>query len=70
MQPVIYDTLEHEIIPLYYQNRAMGDASPEWIAKIKENMRTLAWQFSTRRMLKDYIQKMYIPALKESNKTK
>ena len=62
----LYDTLEHEIIPLYYQNRAMGDASPEWIAKIKENMRTLAWQFSTRRMLKDYIQKMYIPALKES----
>jgi len=66
----LYDTLEHEIIPLYYQNHAMGDASPEWIAKIKENMRTLAWQFSTRRMLKDYIQKMYIPALKESNKTK
>jgi len=66
----LYDTLEHEIIPLYYQNRAMGDASPEWIAKIKENMRTLAWQFSTRRMLKDYIQKMYIPALKESIKTK
>jgi len=66
----LYDTLEHEIIPLYYQNRAMGDASPEWIAKIKENMRTLAWQFSTRRMLKDYIHKMYIPALIESNKTK
>jgi len=66
----LFDTLEHEIIPLYYQNRAMGDASPEWIAKIKENMRSLAWQFSTRRMLKDYIQKMYIPALKESKQDK
>jgi len=44
----------------------MGDASPEWIAKIKENMRTLAWQFSTRRMLKEYLQKMYLPALKEN----
>jgi len=61
----LYDVLEHEIIPLYYQNRAMGDASPEWMAKIKENIRTLAWQFSTRRMLKDYMSKMYIPALKE-----
>jgi glucan phosphorylase len=62
----LYDTLEHEIIPMYYQHRAMGDASPVWIAKIKENMRTLAWQFSTRRMLKDYLQKMYLPAIKES----
>jgi len=61
----LYDVLEHQIIPLYYQNRAMGDASPEWIAKVKENMRTLAWQFSTRRMLKEYLNYMYIPALKE-----
>jgi len=61
----LYDKLENEIIPMYYQNRAMGDASSEWIAKIKENMRTLAWQFSTRRMLKDYLHKMYLPALNE-----
>jgi starch phosphorylase len=61
----LYEVLENQIIPMYYQNRAMGDASPEWMEKIKENMRTLAWQFSTRRMLKEYIQKMYIPALKE-----
>jgi starch phosphorylase len=62
----LYDILENEIIPMYYQHRAMGDVSPAWIAKIKENMRTLAWQFSTRRMLKEYLQKMYLPALKES----
>ncbi|MCD6576664.1 MAG: alpha-glucan family phosphorylase [Anaerolineaceae bacterium] len=60
----LYDTLEHEIIPMYYQHRSMGDASLEWIMKIKENIRTLAWQFSTRRMLKDYLQKIYIPVLK------
>jgi starch phosphorylase len=59
----LYDTLENEIIPLYYQNRSMGDASTEWIVKIKENMRTLAWNFSTRRMLKEYMRKLYQPAL-------
>ena len=64
----LYDTLEHEIIPMYYQHRSMGDASPVWIGKIKENIRTLSWQFSTRRMLKDYIHKMYLLALKENNK--
>jgi starch phosphorylase len=59
----LYDTLENEIIPMYYQTRGMGDASYQWIAKIKENMRTLPWQFSTRRMLKEYLRKMYLPAL-------
>ncbi len=61
----LFNTLENEIIPLYYQTRSMGDASPQWIAKIKENMRSLSWQFNTRRMLKEYAQKMYLPALKD-----
>jgi len=64
----LYNTLENEIIPLYYQTRSMGDASSEWIAKIKENMRSLAWQFSTRRMLKEYLNKMYLPALREKER--
>lgn len=59
----LFDTLEFEIIPMYYQTRAMGDVSSEWIAKIKENMRSLPWQFSTRRMLKQYLREMYLPAL-------
>jgi len=61
----LYNTLENEIIPMYYQTRAMGDASSQWIAKIKENMRSLPWQFSTRRMLKEYLHMMYLPALQE-----
>jgi starch phosphorylase len=61
----LYKTLENEIIPMYYQTRAMGDASFPWLAKIKEDMRSLPWQFSARRMLKEYLQKMYLPALKE-----
>jgi starch phosphorylase len=61
----LYNTLENEIIPLYYQTRSMGDASPQWIAKIKENMRSLSWQFNTRRMVKEYLHKMYLPAFKE-----
>jgi starch phosphorylase len=64
----LYDTLENEIIPLYYQTRAMGDASSQWIAKIKENMRTLSWQFSTRRMVKQYLRELYLPALNGGNK--
>lgn len=61
----LYNTLENEIIPLYYKTRSMGDASPQWIAKIKENMRSLSWQFNTRRMVKEYLHKMYLPAFNE-----
>ena len=59
----LYKTLENEIIPMYYQTRSMGDASFPWLAKIKEDMRSLPWQFSSRRMLKEYLNKMYLPAL-------
>lgn len=61
----MYDTLENQIIPMYYQTRSMGDASPQWLAMIKESMRSLGWQFSTRRMVKEYIRKMYLPALED-----
>lgn len=64
----LYNTLENEIIPMFYQTRSMGDASQKWIAKIKENMRTLSWQFNTRRMLKEYMQKMYLPAFNHKTK--
>jgi starch phosphorylase len=60
----LYDHLEKEIIPIFYQTHAMGDYSAVWMEKVKECIRSLAPQFSTRRMLKEYLTKMYIPALK------
>ncbi len=59
----LYNTLENEIIPLYYQNRGVDGLPGEWIARIKQCIRTLAPQFTTRRMLKEYITGSYIPAM-------
>jgi starch phosphorylase len=59
----LYDTLEKEIIPLYYEQRSADNLPSEWIARIKENIRTLAGQFSTRRMLMEYMGRMYEPAI-------
>ena len=59
----LYDTLEKEIIPLYYANRSADNMPNEWIGKIKESIRTLAPQFSTRRMLKEYMEQMYLPGM-------
>lgn len=59
----LYDHLENEIIPLYYLNRSADDIPTGWLARVKENIRTLAPQFSTRRMVKEYLQEMYLPCL-------
>jgi starch phosphorylase len=59
----LYETLENEIIPLYYEQRSADNLPAEWIAWIKESIRTLAGQFSTRRMLMEYMDRMYGPAI-------
>ncbi|MBC8504291.1 MAG: alpha-glucan family phosphorylase [Anaerolineales bacterium] len=60
----LYDILENEIIPLYY-DRSEGNLPREWIARSKESIRTLGPQFSMRRMIKDYAQQLYLPAMEE-----
>jgi len=59
----LYATLENEIIPLYYEDRSADDLPLGWISRMKESIRTIAPLFSTRRMLKEYAQKMYLPAM-------
>jgi starch phosphorylase len=59
----LYNTLENEIIPLYYKRRSSDNLPGDWIAMIKESIRTLAPQFCTRRMLKEYVERMYLPGL-------
>ena len=61
----LYQTLENEIIPLYYD---MGsDGLPhKWIARAKNAIATVTPQFSTRRMVKEYVERLYLPALRAS----
>jgi starch phosphorylase len=61
----LYDILENEIIPLYY-DRAADNMPSEWIGWVKESIKTLAPKFSMRRMIKDYTEQMYLPILDES----
>lgn len=59
----LYDILENEIVPLYYDQRSADNMPVEWIGRMKENIRTLGGQFSTRRMLKEYMSQLYEPAI-------
>lgn len=65
----LYDILEDEIIPLYYDERTADGLPFEWIARVKESVRTLAPLFSMRRMVKEYLEDMYLPGMQSSPST-
>ncbi|MFP3090515.1 alpha-glucan family phosphorylase [Treponema sp. TIM-1] len=59
----LYDLLEREIIPLFYQ-RGRDGLPREWIKRMKTCMREIGQSMSSHRMLMDYSNKFYFPALK------
>jgi starch phosphorylase len=60
----LYRLLEEKVIPLYYDRTA--DGIPHgFVRMMKEAIRTIAPRFCTRRMLKEYLEKFYRPALAE-----
>ena len=58
----LYNKLENEIIPMYYE-RDINNTPMEWVGRMKESIKTVTPQFSTRRMVKEYVEKLYSKAL-------
>jgi starch phosphorylase len=59
----LYNLLEHEIIPLFYDHSA--DRLPRrWIQMMKRSIQQLAPEFNTHRMVQEYAAKFYQPASK------
>jgi starch phosphorylase len=58
---LILDTLEEEVVPLYYERGGAG-LSHEWVRYCKRAMMTVIPQFNMRRMVADYARGMYRPA--------
>ena len=54
----IYNLLENEILPLYY-NRDKDGISHDWIAAIKKSIHTIAPHYTMKRQLDDYYSKFY-----------
>ena len=57
----LYDILQNQIIPLYYTDRSADNLPGDWVAVMKESIRTLTPRFSIQRMLKEYTERMYLP---------
>lgn len=54
----LYNTLEKEIIPLFYKRDKDG-IPVEWVKKVKGSIKNLAGYFNTERMVKEYYEMFY-----------
>ena len=61
---LILDTLEEEVVPLYY-NVADAGYSQEWVRRSKRAMMSVIPRFNMRRVLYDYTQGLYKPATRQ-----
>jgi starch phosphorylase len=62
----LYRLLEEEIVPLYYDRDRLGVPNG-WVRMIKEAINSIVPRFCTRRMLKEYIEQIYLPAARHQD---
>ncbi|MEK7354303.1 MAG: alpha-glucan family phosphorylase, partial [Chloroflexota bacterium] len=58
----LYRLLEEDVVPLYYRRDRNG-IPHGWIRMAKESIYSIAPAFSARRMMREYVRKMYLPAM-------
>jgi glycogen phosphorylase len=56
----LYRLLESEVVPAFYSRDEDG-LPREWIAKMRESMACLTTQFSCNRMMREYVERYYVP---------
>jgi starch phosphorylase len=61
----LYTLLENDVVPTFYDRGADG-VPHRWIAMVKRAIQTITPRFAARRMVKDYVQRAYAPAVRHS----
>jgi starch phosphorylase len=61
---LLYRLLENEVVPEFYRRDAAG-LPRQWIARLRASMMQLTPQFSTNRMLLEYVRDYYLPAAED-----
>ena len=57
----LYKVLENEVIPTFYERDSDG-LPRTWIKMMMNSISSLAWRFSSHRMVMDYARACYVPA--------
>ncbi|KAF1084259.1 Glycogen phosphorylase [Sporotomaculum syntrophicum] len=57
----LYKVLEEKVIPLYYERK--NNIPVHWVARMRNSIRTIIPHFSTARMVMEYAERLYLPAI-------
>ena len=57
----LYRLLENEIVPEFYDRDSTG-VPGAWVARMRLSMARLALQYSSNRMIRDYLTELYLPS--------
>ena len=60
----LYRLLEDEIVPRFFTRGADG-VPADWVTTMRASIGAALWQFSTARMLTEYVDRLYLPAVRE-----
>jgi starch phosphorylase len=58
----LYRLLEQEVVPLFYERDPTG-IPRRWVARMRASMSELAPHFSSNRMVREYVEQIYRPAI-------
>ena len=57
----LFDVLEREVVPAYYERDERG-LPPRWLELMRGSIELLGARFNTNRMVREYVETMYLPA--------
>ncbi len=60
----IYDRLENEVAPMFYQRDSHG-IPREWVEKMKNSLSKVSVYYNSHRMVEEYLRKFYLEAAKK-----
>ena len=63
----LYTLLEQQLVPAFYDRDGSG-IPHRWLQTVKQSIRTVLPRFSARRMVKEYVREVYVPAVTEPRK--
>lgn len=58
----MYDLIEHQIAPRFYDGRTADGVPTRWVEMIRHTLATLSPQLSADRMVREYVERLYLPA--------
>jgi glycogen phosphorylase len=64
----LYDLLEHAVVPKFYERDERG-VPPRWIEMVRHTLQTLGPKVLASRMVRDYVERYYVPAAQSLRRT-